>query len=196
MQRAGGLVRWTRTETIGPPFSTLGQPNDFVAEGEYVYFVASAAHWPPYARYFGQPSPLSGGASPDFMKVYGPRPIDDLSLETTWLQQLSLWAGLGLPDGVTAQQAALVDTIFVEYGMGAPVAFKLTNGARLLHFPDADKRTALQSEYPRVIHDARVAYGGGAEYIVIAYQAVLRDLGVPVANLVPFLSGPRIGHSG
>ena len=149
----------------------------------------------PYARYFGeQPKPAAGPPA-DFVKVYGERPVDR-SEETTWLQQLGLWGGLGLPEGVSKAEAAIADESFVYYGMGKPVAFRLTNGARLLSFPDANPKTAHQSEYPRVIHDANIAYGGGAQYIIAAYQAVLRDLGIPVPLLVPLLDARQLGHSG
>jgi len=193
----GGVIRWAAGEALLPPFNQLADAA-FVMEGGIRYFASSPFTQPPLAGYFGfAPRPTLGPPA-DFLEVYGTRPVSESDV-TTWLQQLGLWAGKGLPDGITVEQAAIATAVFAAYGLGRLVPFRLTNGASLVALPDADSRAANTGEnlLGRVIYDAGLIYGGGrsAQYVIGAYQGSLRDQGVAVENLVPWLVGGG-GHQG
>jgi hypothetical protein len=191
MEVKGSLIRFRVGETLPPRFASL-PPERFITEDGWMYLVINPMYFSPFAQFFGSiptPKPLP----PGFEAIFGKRPTSaPQNIQDFWQQQLGLWRDNQPSDsqvGMSPTKLAAIAQVFIHYGLGAGLNYRLTNGGAFVYFPDADKRAgAPELLPPGFVLPATLVYDL-PEHGIMLYQAALMLGGVSAdkLDLVPYL---------
>src|SRR5262249_45361091 len=152
----------------------------------WVYLIATPFDTEPWKAF--EETPAAHPQLPaGFKEIFGERPTGDLAAAVAWDQQLKLFRDNKRPDWVDDNMASVAQQVWQHYATNVGAAkgqwrfipFRLTNGAELVFFPDADPRGSTSVAPHGLVVDARLVYQYPI-YGLTGYQGDLLNAGVNI----------------